>query len=207
MVGTFGVVPLSIHTIPTQLMAMTIVISVGVGLALSVRIGATISHNVQRAKHLMLGCSVFATVLVSFMTICLWVYRKPFILMFSSDPLVVHVSGYGALCAGPPTIYGYANFLSFLLWLLGLGCTEIVVAGLCLCLASLLLLVFGSGPFGVGDGMEGWNHQYGNVVDLDDPRCDLLCRDSWWGVLRGMGLPLATVHRHGRRLGVQGVCI
>ena len=98
VIGSFGVIPLSIHTIPTQLLTMIVMLPVGVGLALSVRIGATISHDVKRAKDLTFWCSVFITVLISFMTAGLWVFRKPLILMFSSDPLVVEVSGFESQC-------------------------------------------------------------------------------------------------------------
>ena len=199
VIGSFGVIPLSIHTIPTQLLTMIIMLPLGVGLALSVRIGVTISHDVKRAKDLTFWCSVFITVLISFMTAGLWVFRKPLILMFSSDPLVVEVSGFESQCVN---CRSHANDCLFCCFCA--GCNEIVVAGVRLSHASFIFLFFGTGYFGFGYAMDGWNHQHGDVVDLDDPRCGILCDSSWWGVVRGLGLSLASLHCHGCRVGLQG---
>ena len=195
VIGSFGVIPLSIHTIPTQLLTMVVMIPIGFGLAVSVRIGATISHSVKRAKEIVLWSAVFITVLVSFITLALWVYRKPLILMFSSNPLVVEVSDVnGAVCGG--IVDSCSLFFPE-------GSVAIVVASVCFPLYRRTFLVCGVRCLGFGTAMDGWSRQHGSLVDLLDSRGSLLCRDSRWRVVCGLALSLAALLWHGCLAGVQ----
>jgi MATE family multidrug resistance protein len=58
---TLGIIPLSVHTIPTQVIMVSFMIPLGVGVALSVRLGVILSQSVRRAKELVVSCFVAGT--------------------------------------------------------------------------------------------------------------------------------------------------
>jgi Na+-driven multidrug efflux pump len=88
-VGTFGVLPLSVHTVPTQVLTVAFMIAYGIGVALSIRLGATLSHNVKRAQQLVMGCSLVSTVLFAIMTILMYTYRNFIFHLFTTEPDVL----------------------------------------------------------------------------------------------------------------------
>ena len=85
VVGTLGPVPLSIHTIPTQITMLAFMLPLGLGIALSVRIGATLPQNVQRAKTLTLACVVASVVLLGGLSVALYLLRESFVGLFTSE--------------------------------------------------------------------------------------------------------------------------
>lgn len=210
MIGSFGVIPLSIHTIPTQLLTMIVMVPLGVGLALSVRIGATISHDVQRAKDLTFWSCVFIAILVLFMTLGLWVFRVPLIGMFTNDPIVVDVSCcccVCVVCCMCAALLSATNSLFLCVWCVchtTAGCIEIVVASVFVSHVGIGVLVFGTSHFGFGYAMDSGNHQHGHAVDPNDTCRGVLCHCSGGRTLCGLGLSLATLHCHACRIGIQG---
>ena len=89
LIGTLGVVPLSVHTIPTQVLMVGFMFPLGIGIALAVRLGATIPKNVHRAQQLTITCFVASAVL--FALIATWMYRnRDFIFrIFTKEPDVL----------------------------------------------------------------------------------------------------------------------
>ena len=76
LVGTLGVLPLSVHTIPTQVLTVSFMFPIGIGIALSIRVGATLPRNVKRAQQLVVACSLVSICLFAIMSACLWVFRR-----------------------------------------------------------------------------------------------------------------------------------
>jgi Na+-driven multidrug efflux pump len=64
-------------------------IPLGIGVALSIRLGATLSRNVKRAKQLVMGCFLVSTVLFAIMTILMYTYRNFIFQLFTTDPDVL----------------------------------------------------------------------------------------------------------------------
>ena len=87
--GTLGVVPLSVHTIPTQVSTVTFMVPYGIGVALSIRLGATLSRNVKRAQQLVIGCALVSTLLFGIMTILMYTYRNFIFQLFTREPDVL----------------------------------------------------------------------------------------------------------------------
>lgn len=88
--GTLGVLPLSVHTVPTQVIAVCYVIPWGIGIALSIRLGATLSHNVKRAQLLVVTCAVVSTVLFAIMAFFMYTCRNFVFLLFTTDQDVIN---------------------------------------------------------------------------------------------------------------------
>ncbi|GKY98857.1 hypothetical protein MPSEU_000841700 [Mayamaea pseudoterrestris] len=84
-IGTLGVNELSIHTVATQAILITFMVPLGIGIALSLRLGATISCNVQHAKRLTALVYVSGSVLFAFMSVIMYYYREAIFRMFTSD--------------------------------------------------------------------------------------------------------------------------
>lgn len=76
MIGELGVLALSIHTIPTQVMMVLFVIPMGFGVSLPVRVGATLPHNVTRAKMIAVVSYVISMVTFGIMAMALYSHRE-----------------------------------------------------------------------------------------------------------------------------------
>lgn len=92
LVGTLGVLPLSVHTVPTQVLTVSFMIPIGIGVALSIRLGATLPRNVKRAQQLVVGCGLVSTALFAIMSILLWTFRFRIFHLFTSEQDVLEVS-------------------------------------------------------------------------------------------------------------------
>ena len=89
LVGTLGVLPLSVHTVPTQVLTVAFMIPLGIGIALSIRLGATLPRNVKRAQQLVMGCALVSTMLFSIMTMLMYTYRNFIFQLFTMEPDVL----------------------------------------------------------------------------------------------------------------------
>lgn len=85
MVGTLGVLPLSVHTVPTQVLTVSFMIPIGIGIALSIRLGVTLPRNVKRAQQLVLGCGLISIVLFAIMSVFLWTFRGTIFRLFTTE--------------------------------------------------------------------------------------------------------------------------
>ena len=86
MIGTLGVVPLSVHTIPTQVLMVAFMAPLSIGIALSVRLGATLPYSVERAQQLTIytlggSIAVFGAVAIGLYYAESWIVQ-----LFSNDP-------------------------------------------------------------------------------------------------------------------------
>jgi MATE family multidrug resistance protein len=91
-IGTLGVVPLSVHTIPTQVIMVMFMVPLGIGIALSVRLGTTLPQSVKRAKQLVAGTFVVGLTMLGIMAVFLYVYRYWIFRIFSEDPDVLELA-------------------------------------------------------------------------------------------------------------------
>ena len=87
--GTLGVLPLSVHTVPTQVLTVAFMIPYGIGVALSIRLGVTLPQNVKRAQQLVMGCALVSTGPFAIMTILMYTYRNLIFQLFTNDPDVL----------------------------------------------------------------------------------------------------------------------
>jgi Na+-driven multidrug efflux pump len=64
-------------------------IPLGIGIALSIRLGATLPRNVKRAQQLVMGCALVSTVLFAIMTFLMYTYRNFIFHLFTTEPDVL----------------------------------------------------------------------------------------------------------------------
>lgn len=128
MIGTFGIVALSVHTIPTQLIMMTFMGPYSLGLALSIRLGATIPVSVARAKQTLMDTFIFSVVTFGAVAILMYIEQDWLISLFTKSNDVVNgcheiwwkVSTY-SFCLSIYGIYMGACVGLGMQWTLGIG--------------------------------------------------------------------------------------
>mmetsp|Transcript_13334 Transcript_13334/g.20966 ORF Transcript_13334/g.20966 Transcript_13334/m.20966 type:complete len:591 (-) Transcript_13334:68-1840(-) len=141
IVGRLGVVPLTAHAIPNNLIMAMCQIPFAAGTALAIRMGTTISESVTRAKAIALVTLLVTTVLFGLVSIVLYVKADALIRIFTYDEEVIALSKtvwwkvctYNlnvtvfAILSGVSTglgrqwTFGAANF--FFLWVVGIPVT------------------------------------------------------------------------------------
>jgi MATE family multidrug resistance protein len=89
LIGTLGVVPLSVHTVPTQVLMVGFMIPLGIGVALAVRLGATLPQSVQRAKQLTIGTYLGSAALFGALSTWVYVERRLIFSIFTKEPEVL----------------------------------------------------------------------------------------------------------------------
>lgn len=89
VVGVLGVVPLSVHTVPTQVIYVAFMLPLGVGIAVSNRIGVTLGKSVARAKWLAVATMTTSAVVFGVWTVLLYRYRWPVFALFTADANVL----------------------------------------------------------------------------------------------------------------------
>ncbi|KAL7569901.1 hypothetical protein ACA910_008566 [Epithemia clementina (nom. ined.)] len=89
IIGTLGVLPLSVHTVPTQVMFIIFMFPLGIGIALAIRLGTTMTHNVRRAKLIASGSFLCSAVLFSLTSLLMYRLRFFIFSVFTSEPQVI----------------------------------------------------------------------------------------------------------------------
>jgi len=89
IVGSFGIVPLAIHSIAYNVIPMVFMGAVGLATGLAVRIGQELSSNVQRAKSIAAWCMGFAIVVGSVVATLLFWLRGYIVTIFTNDEQVI----------------------------------------------------------------------------------------------------------------------
>jgi MATE family multidrug resistance protein len=89
IVGSFGIVPLCVHTIAYNLVPLLFMIPLGICIGLQVRMGTVLALDVPRAKKMAAWCMGFTTVLGAVVSSVLYVMRVPIVLLFSKDEKVL----------------------------------------------------------------------------------------------------------------------
>lgn len=89
MIGTIGVDALSIHTIPTQVITVAFTVPLGIGIALSIRIGNLLPHDVSKAKSIALWCWIFCAVMFSCLAVLCYMERHLVYGLFTTDERII----------------------------------------------------------------------------------------------------------------------
>jgi multidrug resistance protein, MATE family len=89
IIGRFGVIPLSVHTIPTQVIMVSFMGPLGLGIALSIRLGATLPNSVARAKRTVRDCLIFSFVVFGGMAVAMYTERYAIYSWFTSNANVI----------------------------------------------------------------------------------------------------------------------
>lgn len=87
--GSFGVVPLCVHTIAYQLVPLLFMIPLGIMIGLTVRLGHLIAYDVPKAKKLAAWCMGFTTLVGLMVSTLLYNFRIEIAGMFSTDQEVI----------------------------------------------------------------------------------------------------------------------
>lgn len=89
IVGTFGIVPLCVHTIAYNLVPLLFMVPLGISIGLTVRMGNVLAHDVLRAQQMAIWCMALTIVVTTIICCSLYYLRRPIALLFSSDPAVL----------------------------------------------------------------------------------------------------------------------
>jgi multidrug resistance protein, MATE family len=89
LIGTMGVLPLSVHTVPNQVLFLGCMIPFGIGTALAVRLGIVLPRSVKQAQHLTLGSLIGSAVVLGLITLWMYVDRARVFAIFTSEPEVL----------------------------------------------------------------------------------------------------------------------
>lgn len=111
IVGTFGKVALSVHTIPTQCIMVAFMPPLSLGIALAIRLGATLPVSVPRAKRLVKDCYILGTVFCGSFALVMYVERHTIFSWFTKSDAVI---------AGAEQIWMKVCFYFFQLSLFGI---------------------------------------------------------------------------------------
>ena len=102
MCGKIGVLSLSAHTIPTQVIDLAFMFPLGLGVALSIRMGHTISQSVPQTKLQAIGTMMFSVIVFGIGSILMYIYQDAIIGIFTTETAVenlcqsiwIHVCSY-----------------------------------------------------------------------------------------------------------------
>jgi Na+-driven multidrug efflux pump len=90
MIGTLGVVPLSVHTVPTQFITVSLMVPMGCGTALAIRLGNTLPSyhgGVRHSKALVGSCFVISLAVFGTAAIAIYYWRHFIFGMFIKEEL------------------------------------------------------------------------------------------------------------------------
>lgn len=92
IIGTFGVMPLSAHTVPRQITDIGYVVPLGVAIALAIRLGSTLSQGeVHSSRALALRTYMLSILVFGFASVLMYVKKDLIVQMFTSEPSVVEI--------------------------------------------------------------------------------------------------------------------
>jgi MATE family multidrug resistance protein len=89
IVGSFGIVPLCVHTIAYNLVPLLFMIPLGISIGLTVRMGTVLATDVPRAKKMAAWCMGFTIIVGGIVSSVLYLSRVPIVLLFTNDPEVL----------------------------------------------------------------------------------------------------------------------
>jgi MATE family multidrug resistance protein len=84
-----GVIPLSVHTVPTQVITVLFMIPLGLGIALAVRLGVALPRSPAFARRLVGWTLAAGSALFGIVSVIIYRYRHPIFRFFVDDPLVI----------------------------------------------------------------------------------------------------------------------
>jgi Na+-driven multidrug efflux pump len=89
IIGTLGVVALSVHTIPTQVVTIFFMLPLSLGIALSIRLGSTLPVSVKLAKQVVWDCMVISLVVFGAISIAMYTERRHIFGIFTKSAEVL----------------------------------------------------------------------------------------------------------------------
>jgi Na+-driven multidrug efflux pump len=89
MVGSLGIVPLSAHTIPNQVIMIACQFPFSFGTALAIRMGHVLSRSVEHAKHIAAGATFLSTAFFVAVSIGIYYSSDWVFAVFTSDEEVI----------------------------------------------------------------------------------------------------------------------
>jgi MATE family multidrug resistance protein len=143
IVGSFGVVPLCVHTIAYNLVPLLFMIPLGISIGLTVRMGNIIAYDVPRAKLLASWCMGFTVIVATIVSLLLYHFQVEVAMLFSSDPEIIQGCRdiWPKLCYYIFVIYIFGTN-SAILRALGMQWELAAVIFICLWLCTLPAIVF-----------------------------------------------------------------
>lgn len=140
--GSFGIVPLCVHTIAYNLVPLLFMIPLGISIGLTVRMGSVISTDVKKAKLMAAWCMGFTIVVAAVVSSLLYQFRIPIAKLFSDDPEVIQGCQeiWPKLCCYVFIIYIF-GINSAILRALGLQWRMAAIIFVCLWLGTLPAIV------------------------------------------------------------------
>jgi Na+-driven multidrug efflux pump len=140
-VGRLGVIPLAIHTIPTQVVALAYLVPQSIGVALSTRLGTLLPQDVRLSKQLVIWSFFACSILFGSLSLALYAFRGTIIRILVSEDEVIEgceriwwkvclnyflwcVFGFNeaiAVALGMQWTLGWLTVV--VLWIFGLPCT------------------------------------------------------------------------------------
>eukprot|EP00537_Pseudo-nitzschia_pungens_P016108 CAMPEP_0172406842 /NCGR_PEP_ID=MMETSP1061-20121228/72292_1 /TAXON_ID=37318 /ORGANISM="Pseudo-nitzschia pungens, Strain cf. pungens" /LENGTH=511 /DNA_ID=CAMNT_0013142629 /DNA_START=42 /DNA_END=1577 /DNA_ORIENTATION=- len=121
IVGTFGVVPLVVHSIAYNLVPLLFMPILGMGIGLTVRMGHVIAYDVVKAKLLAMWAMIVTVLFGVVVSTLLYTFRVEIALIFTDDMEVVE---------GCKAIWGKLSCYVFVLHIFGVNCAILRVLGL-----------------------------------------------------------------------------
>lgn len=121
IVGTFGVVPLVVHSIAYNIVPLSFMPVLGMGIGLTVRMGHIIAYDTVKAKLLASWCMFFTVIFGAVMSTSFYVFRVEIAMLFTDDMEVVE---------GCKAIWGKLSCYIFMLHPFGINAAILRVLGL-----------------------------------------------------------------------------
>lgn len=121
VVGTFGVVPLVVHSIAYNLVPLLFMPTLGIQIGLTVRMGHIIAYDIVKAKLLATWCMIFTVAFGAILSTTLYIYRVEIAMIFTDDMEVVD---------GCKKIWGKLSYYIFILHIFGINSAILRVLGL-----------------------------------------------------------------------------
>ena len=121
IVGTFGVVPLVVHSIAYNLVPLLFMPTLGIQIGLTVRMGHIIAYDSTKAKLLAMWCMFFTVAFGAILSTFLYVFRVEIAMMFTDDVEVVDECN---------KIWGKLSCYVFVLHIFGINSAILRVLGL-----------------------------------------------------------------------------
>ena len=121
IVGTFGVVPLVVHSIAYNLVPLLFMPTLGIQIGLTVRMGHIIAYDTAKAKLLTTWCMIFTVAFGAILSTVLYIFRVEIAMIFTDDMEVVE---------GCKAIWGKLSVYIFVLHIFGINSAILRVLGL-----------------------------------------------------------------------------
>lgn len=88
MAGSFGIIPLSVQTIANMVIEVCAMLPTGLGIAISIRIGSTLSTSVRRAQLLSIWSLLIGTVIFFLLSLLLYKLQSFVVSVFTEEEIV-----------------------------------------------------------------------------------------------------------------------